>query len=55
VLAVLGAGFFRQAAIDGRLEPRHIDWMAQLRNTADQISSRGPLDPNRFMHDPTNH
>jgi hypothetical protein len=25
-LAVLGGGFFRQAAIDGRLEPRHERW-----------------------------
>jgi len=53
-LFALGIGFFRQAAIDGRLEPLQIDWMAQLRDTADQIRSRGPLDPNRFMHDPRN-
>ena len=49
-LAVLGVGFFRQAAIDGRLEPLPADRMKRMRRAPAGTGWNDPRSPNRFRN-----
>lgn len=49
-LFALGAGFFRQAAVDGRLDAPQSDWMAPIIRPPEGTGWNDATSPNRFRN-----